>query len=267
MNRMDMKERIVPSTFKSRPKKYKNGQKPLRNINPVKIPPEAGNGYLDQLFENAQEAIVMTDKRGLVLRVNGEFERLFGFSRDEMTGKLVDPLIVPKSHSSEASSLTRRATNGEQVVMDTERQRKDGSLIDVSVLASPIRINGSISAAFAIYRDITERKRAELALNHRIEFNKLVSSISSQYVMTCDFDEATDFALREIGKFTEADRIVVFLLRENEPVYDISHEWCKKGVPSRKADPQGTPVEKLPWWMKSSPEKERNSTPLLWMPA
>jgi PAS domain S-box-containing protein/putative nucleotidyltransferase with HDIG domain len=222
----------------------------------ARIPPEAGNGYLDQLFENAQEAIVMTDNRGRVLRVNSEFERLFGYSRKEMTGKLVDPLIVPKGHYNEASSLTERATKGEQVIMDTERQRKDGSLIEVSVLASPIRVNGTISAAFAIYRDITERKKAERSLNHRIEFNKLVSSISSRYVMTHDFDEATDFALREIGRFTEADRVVVFLLKENETVFSITHEWCKIGVPPRKADPQDTHIDKLPWWMKQIRKKK-----------
>ena len=146
----------------------------------TKMPLESGNGYLDQLFENAQEAIIMADIHGRVLRVNNEFERLFGYTRHEITGKLVDPLIVPKGHYKEASSLTKRATKGEQVVMDTERQRKDGSLIEVSVLASPIRVNGTISAVFAIYRDITERKKTERSLNHRIEFNKLVSSISSR---------------------------------------------------------------------------------------
>jgi PAS domain S-box-containing protein/putative nucleotidyltransferase with HDIG domain len=227
-----------------------------RTISSTRIPPESGNGFLDQLFENAQEAIVMTDNKGRVLRVNSEFERLFGYKRKEMTGKLVDPLIAPKGHHTEASSLTKRATKGEQVIMDTERRRKDGSLIDVSVLASPIRVNGTISAAFAIYRDITERKKAERSLNHRIEFNKLVSSISSRYVMTHDFDQATDIALREIGKFTEADRVVVFLLKENEPVFEITNEWCKKGVPARSADPRGTPVDKLPWWMKQIRKKK-----------
>jgi len=256
MNRTDTKGRVATNTAKSRPRKTQKNPKLMRTVTPTQMPPEAGNGYLDQLFENAQEAIVMTDDKGCVLRVNSEFERLFGFSRVEVTGKLVDPLIVPKGHYNVASSLTKRAAKGEQVVMDTERQRKDGSLIDVSVLASPIRVNGAISAAFAIYRDITERKKAEQALNHRIEFNKLVSSISSRYVMTNDFGEATDFALREIGKFTEADRVVIFLLRENEPVFDITNEWCKKNVSSRKANPQGTPMDKLPWWMKQIRKKK-----------
>jgi PAS domain S-box-containing protein/putative nucleotidyltransferase with HDIG domain len=264
MNRAEKNRRApaVTGTAKSRQRKAQKAQKTpkapkaLKTAMSTQIPSEANNGYLDQLFENAQEAIVMTDNRGRVLRVNSEFERLFGYSRVEMTGKLVDPMIVPKSHHTEASSLTKRAIKGEQVVMDTERCRKDGSLIDVSVLASPIRVNGTISAAFAIYRDITERKKAERSLHHRIEFNKLVSSISSRYVMTQDFNEATDYALREIGKFTEADRVVVFLIKENEPVFDITHEWCKKGVSSRKADRRSTHIDKLPWWMKQIRRKK-----------
>jgi PAS domain S-box-containing protein/putative nucleotidyltransferase with HDIG domain len=258
MNRVEMKSRAAATaaSTKFRPRKTPKVQKAVRTAFSTRIPPEASDGYLDQLFENAQEAIVMTDDRGCVLRINSEFEKLFGYSRDEMIGRHVDPLIAPKVHYNEASSLTERATKGEQVMMDTERRRKDGSLVDVSVLASPIRVNGTISAAFAIYRDITDRKKAERELHHKIEFNKLVSSISSRYVMAHDFDEATEFAIREIGKFTEADRVVVFLLKKYEPVFEITHEWRKKNVSSRKADRRGTPVDKLPWWMKQIRRKK-----------
>jgi len=96
MNRTDTKRRIVPSAIKSRHETYKDSQKPLRSTSPVKITPVVGNGYLDQLFENAQEAIVMTNNQGRVLRVNSEFERLFGFPRDEMQENLSTPSSCPK---------------------------------------------------------------------------------------------------------------------------------------------------------------------------
>jgi len=47
------------------------------------------------------------------------------------------------------------------VAFEAIRQRKDGSLIHVSVLGSPIVVDGGVVAVYAIYRDITERKRSE----------------------------------------------------------------------------------------------------------
>lgn len=256
MNGTDTKQGAGAAKTGIRPRKAQKAQKVEPPVPSSQTPLGAGNDYLDQLFENAQEAIVMTDTKGRVSRVNNEFERLFGFSRTEVIGKHVDPLLVPKGHYSEATSLTRRAVKGEQVVMDTERRRKDGALIDVSVLASPIRVNGSIAAAFAIYRDISERKKAERALNHRIEFNKLVSSISTRFVTNHDFDKATDLSLADIGKFTEADRVVIYLFRNKEPSLEITHEWYREGVPSRKKGSRIMRETQLPWWMKQLRKKK-----------
>ncbi|MCK4430505.1 MAG: PAS domain S-box protein, partial [Candidatus Aminicenantes bacterium] len=44
--------------------------------------------YLDSLFESAQEAIVVVDNDGRIIRVNNEFSRLFGYTRDETIGKV-----------------------------------------------------------------------------------------------------------------------------------------------------------------------------------
>ena len=107
------------------------------------------DSYLNELFENAQEAIVVVNRAGHVLRINREFTRLFGFSESEVIGKSVDSLLVPEEFKNKAYNITSMASKGENVVMDTVRRTKNGSLIDVSVLASPIESNGDIAAAFA----------------------------------------------------------------------------------------------------------------------
>jgi len=123
--------------------------------------------YIDQLFESAQEAIVMTDKDGRMLRVNSEFIRLFDYTIDEVLGSSLDDLIAPQEYHDNAVSVTKKVSDGEKVAFEAVRQRKDGTLLNVSVLASPIIVDGELVAVYGIYRDITALKRAEKALEER----------------------------------------------------------------------------------------------------
>ena len=75
--------------------------------------------YLEQLIETAQEAIVMADCEGGVLRVNGEFCRMFGYSREEALGSLVDDLVAPLDRADEALGATKKAASKK-----TSRRRK-----------------------------------------------------------------------------------------------------------------------------------------------
>jgi PAS domain S-box-containing protein len=117
--------------------------------------------HLDQLFESAQEGIVMSDKEGKILSVNSEFTRLFGYSREELLGRNVDEQVMPRKEFHKGHSITKKVADGENVNFEAIRQRKDGRLIHVSALASPIVLDGEVVAIYAIYRDITERKLSE----------------------------------------------------------------------------------------------------------
>lgn len=117
--------------------------------------------YLDQLFESAQEAIVMTDNKGLVLRANSEFLNLFGYKAEEIVGMPVDELVAPKEAKDNAISTTKKVAQGQKLSFEVVRQRKDGTLLYVSVLASPIMVDGQLVANYAIYRDISEQKKAQ----------------------------------------------------------------------------------------------------------
>jgi PAS domain S-box-containing protein len=113
---------------------------------------------LDNLFESAQEAIVMADREGIVLRTNSEFSRLFGYNQDEILGKQLDRLIAPEDEHNHAFSITKKVVRGEKVAFEAIRHRKDGTSIHVSVLASPIMVDGKLEAVYGIYRDISKQK-------------------------------------------------------------------------------------------------------------
>ena len=133
--------------------------------------------YFERLFESAPEAIVLVDNDSRVLKANSEFTKVFGYSREEVLGKDIDKLVAPEELREEAAFLTKKTTDTGMVSLETVRQRKDGSPVYVSILATPITIEGGQVAVYAIYRDISEKLKRERAL--RIEkayFERLFES-------------------------------------------------------------------------------------------
>jgi diguanylate cyclase (GGDEF)-like protein/PAS domain S-box-containing protein len=120
--------------------------------------------YFEKLFEEIPEAIVLTDGHGLVTKVNREFTRLFGYLPEEAAGRHIDDLVAPQAYRSEATGITAAVARGENYTVEAVRQRKDGSLVHVSLLGVPIQNPDGGTGVFGIYRDISARKQAEQAL-------------------------------------------------------------------------------------------------------
>ena len=117
--------------------------------------------YLEQLFEASMEAIITINNDGIVQTVNSEFTKMFGYLPEEIIGANVDEKITNQEIMDEALAITRKATTGGISEMETRRTHKDGRLIDVSIIVTPIRLQGEIVGAYGIYRDITDRKKIE----------------------------------------------------------------------------------------------------------
>ncbi len=97
--------------------------------------------------------------------------------------------------------------------------------------------------------DIAEQKKTERAIKHSLGFEKTVSVVSSLFVLNYDTDDAINMSLSEIGNFTGASRVHLFLLRDNETIMDNTHEWYNKEVSPQKDNLQNIFTEMLPWWM------------------
>jgi len=127
--------------------------------------------HLDELFETIPEAIALVDLRDVIVRVNAEFSKIFGYSRAEAVGRPLNELVAPGELRREAEEFTQLVTRrGQTLNVETIRGRKDGSRLPVSILGVPVSIAGSQVAEYAIYRDITERKRAEEELQQLVDF-------------------------------------------------------------------------------------------------
>src|SRR5467141_3756329 len=120
---------------------------------------------LDELFVGGPDAVALSSLEKRVVRVNREFGALFGYSEEEMVGASLADLIVPDDELERSLAARARAHSSVgRVAFEGVRQRKDGTLIQVSIKGGPIVLRGQPIGYYAMYREITERKGEEAAL-------------------------------------------------------------------------------------------------------
>ena len=132
-------------------------------------PTGAAELRLRAAVESSPSGLLMTDERGLIVLVNREVERLFGYRRDELLGKPVE-LVVPErlrgAHRADRVGFTADPrTRAMGARRDLFGRRKDGSEVPLEVgLTSVATAEGTFLLASIV--DITERKAAEAERRH-----------------------------------------------------------------------------------------------------
>ncbi len=111
---------------------------------------------------------IMNIKNGVLVAWNPAAEQVFGYSAEEILGQSIN-LLVPAHRTGEVEATVAQAMKGKRLQdLVTERKRKDGSLVPVSLTTFPVKtIEGQIIGCSAIVRDITERKKAEETLRQK----------------------------------------------------------------------------------------------------
>ena len=136
---------------------------------------EAALARLASIVEFSDDAIVSKTLDGVVTSWNAGAEHLYGYSAEEAIGRPIS-MIIPPDRPNELLRIMARLKRGEHVEpYETVRRRKDGTRVDVSITVSPIRSSGRIIGASTIGRDITEEKRAEVALREATALRSVAS--------------------------------------------------------------------------------------------
>ena len=119
------------------------------------------NQTLQALIQASPLAIVAVDSHKNILKWNPAAERIFGWSEKEILGKPTP--IIPKKNEEEFRELFQNVLEGKTISgLETRRQKKDGTLIDVSLSTAPLYgENLQIRGSIAILEDIAERKKTE----------------------------------------------------------------------------------------------------------
>jgi two-component system cell cycle sensor histidine kinase/response regulator CckA len=117
--------------------------------------------FLEQMFQASPDGLSIADCNNRVLWVNDTFVRMFGYGVDEVLGHPIDDLVVPPDRLAESQWIWEALAQEERITLETQRKKKDGHLVEVSLCCAPLLQDGKIAGFYAGYHDISDRRRVE----------------------------------------------------------------------------------------------------------
>jgi diguanylate cyclase (GGDEF)-like protein/PAS domain S-box-containing protein len=163
------------------------------------------NIYFATLFDNAPEAIAILDERDHVIRINGQFRMMFGYTEEEAVGQSINDLIVPPELVAEGENLTARVAAGEKLRTESLRRHKDGHTLWVAIAATPFGVLDQPGRVYAMYHDISARKKAEDELKALLLVDQLTGLPNRRAFITLS-EQALKQAVR-----MERDVLMIFI--------------------------------------------------------
>ncbi|HZI08826.1 MAG TPA: PAS domain S-box protein, partial [Myxococcus sp.] len=141
--------------------------------------------FFEAVVRNSPVAIITITRQFRVLSWNPAAERLFGYTPQEALGKHIFELVASEqSVRPEAESASREVMQRGRVHSVTRRVRKDGTVLDVELLALPVSVGGRQLGFIAIYHDITDLQRARKAAEAANQAKSLFLATMSHEIRT-----------------------------------------------------------------------------------
>ncbi|MFX0007611.1 MAG: hypothetical protein ACFFAV_12890, partial [Candidatus Hermodarchaeota archaeon] len=94
-----------------------------------------------------------------------------------------------------------------------------------------------------------------MSIESRLNFEKIISSISSRFVGKVNLDEAINLSFDDMGILSKADRVSLFLFDENNKYFTNTHEWCADGVNAQRISLQKVDIGIISWWIAQVEKK------------
>jgi formate hydrogenlyase transcriptional activator len=222
-------------------------EKPLPTVLPKGFDP-----IFQTLFEEAPDAMVVSEPSGEILFLNAQTEKLFGYTRSELQGKPLEVLLPERFRKQHSAQRSHYAANPNPRPMGAGLElyglRRDGSEFPVEISLSPLLTLMGVVFASAV-RDVTERKRLEGVLQSQLNFEKLMSKLSATFVNlpTPEVDGKINEGLEAIAECMDFDRACLSRADSQSGKLVVLCSWSRPGTPrfdSRTAD------EHFPWLVR-----------------
>ena len=140
---------------------------------------------LEALFYNSTSAIAALDANHRIRDINEEFREVFGYDLEEIKGENLDEVLEKSKSGSADENITDKVLSGEKVVKQGRRYDREGNPREFIIKGIPIEVANNLQGIYAIYEDITERRRMEKKLRKsREDLRITLNSIGDAVIAT-----------------------------------------------------------------------------------
>ncbi len=163
----------------------------LRRLERAEEAARAANATLHAVVEASPLGVIATDVNGHVMRWSSAAERIFGWHEEEVVGRPM-PLVPPEREDECRSRFARTLSGHSETGFETERLRKDGSRVAVSLSTAPLlAATGEVAGILTICEDITERKRAEQEMTRLYTEANRAARVKDEFLATLSHELRT----------------------------------------------------------------------------
>jgi PAS domain S-box-containing protein len=223
---------------------------------------QRSNALLRALLESVPTPIFGLDLEGHVQHIwNPAAERLLGWSAQEVLGRPLPTL--PPGGEAEFRELQRRIHAGQTLDgVDVRRQRRDGSPIEYSIHASPLRdAQGRITGNVSVLVDLTDRRRGERERQARLRLAESMDQVHRAIQGTNDLERAMNDVLEAALSIFECDRaFLLYPCDPDAPTWRVPFERTRPEYPGAHA--QGLEVETQPEAARAFAEQLASEEPI-----
>ncbi len=193
----------------------------MKSINEHILDKEIRGIIFENIFNNAQVGIVVTNTDGYITHINGEFTRIFGFTSEDAIGNKIEPLFIPEETHQKHEQMMQLLYQENRVEYETVRITKEGKKIPVMCRVSMIENNGKRIGGFAIYSDLAETRQYQ---------EKLLESKNELEQRVIERTRELEKANSELKKQIKDRERIEQELKESEQRYRTAIENSNDGI-------------------------------------
>ncbi len=220
---------------------------------------ERSVSMLQSVLESTDAGIIAVDNNGNVCNYNQKFIEMWGLSETQKfsrstVGTLQKPAktafpfaLRQLKDPQEFLKNVMKVSAHPDTQIDELLEFKDGKILELN--SRPSKVDSKIVGRVWSFRDITDRQRVEQALQHRVEFDQLITNLSTHFInqSVSEIDQGINHALEAIATKSHFDRSYIYLLSEDKTQFKHIYEWCNEDRQPLRDKIQQISVQQIPW--------------------